>query len=518
MRKTAVILTVIFGCALGWSADWLTDGGDVQRTGWQKNEKTLTTANVKGLKLLWKIQTGNQPRAMHSLFPPLIMGRVTTKAGAAEVAIIGGSSDNIYAIDVAKGTILWQKHFEGSPEQPGGRGGNVLCPGGQTATPVIGPGKIPGSYTVYAASGDGMLHQLNVADGEDLAPPAKFMPANGKPYPLNLSNGVIYTMTAQGCGGNLNLMYAYDLKSNRTTIYSPGIGGMWGTRGPAVGADGTVYTGTGDGIWDPSQKLYGNGIVGVKYDPQTHLLHLEKYFAPANVEFMYKRDLDVQVTPTIFNYKGKEYLVGSSKECRLWLLDTKTFGGDDHQTPLYRTPLVCNEFNNYGAAGVWGALSNWQDTKGVQWVLMPFWGPLATGFHAPLEYGTVTHGAVAAFKLEEAAGGKLTLAPAWISRDMNQADPPVVANGIVFGYGSGEDATQARDDTPLGAPAPTNTNRITNSTHAVLYALDGQTGKELWSSGDEIKSFNHYAGLTVANGRVYIGTWDGIEYCYGLGK
>ena len=52
-------------------------------------------------------------------------------------------------------------------------------------------------------------------------------------------------------------------------------------------------------------------------------------------------------------------------------------------------------------------------------------------------------------------------------------------------------------------------------THAVLYALDGQTGKELWSSGDQITSWNHFSGLSVANGRVYIGTFDGMLYCFG---
>ena len=53
------------------------------------------------------------------------------------------------------------------------------------------------------------------------------------------------------------------------------------------------------------------------------------------------------------------------------------------------------------------------------------------------------------------------------------------------------------------------------SPHAVLYALDGQTGKELWSSGDQITSWNHFSGLSVANGRVYIGTFDGMLYCFG---
>jgi outer membrane protein assembly factor BamB len=50
----------------------------------------------------------------------------------------------------------------------------------------------------------------------------------------------------------------------------------------------------------------------------------------------------------------------------------------------------------------------------------------------------------------------------------------------------------------------------------VLYALDGQTGKTLWSSGDQIKSFNHFSGLSVANGRVYIGTYDSVLYCFGI--
>ena len=73
----------------------------------------------------------------------------------------------IYGIDVAKGEILWKKHFESTWTPPtGGRGGGPLCPGGQTATPTIGPAGTPGKYTIYAISWDGRLHQLNAADGE----------------------------------------------------------------------------------------------------------------------------------------------------------------------------------------------------------------------------------------------------------------------------------------------------------------------------------------------------------------
>ena len=57
-------------------------------------------------------------------------------------------------------------------------------------------------------------------------------------------------------------------------------------------------------------------------------------------------------------------------------------------------------------------------------------------------------GAILAFKVEEKAG-KFTLSPAWISREMNRAEPPVIANGIIFAYGSGEDTDQAAFDIGL---------------------------------------------------------------------
>ena len=96
---------------------------------------------------------------------------------------------------------------------------------------------------------------------------------------------------------------------------------------------------------------------------------------------------------------------------------------------------------------------------------------------------------------------------------MDPAEPPVIANGVIYTYGSGEDATQATAEGGLNSSAP---RRIPLSKKAVLYALDAQTGRELYSSGSQIASWNHFSGLSVANGRVYIGTFDGMLYCFGL--
>src|SRR5581483_4199855 len=162
----------------------------------------------------WKIKLDSQPREMHNLFPALIVDKVRTSTGPKEIAIVAGVSDNLFAIDAETGGLIWNKHFENTwtPTRPQ-RGDDPLCPGGITATPVIQSAAAPGKYTIFAVSWDGRMHQINVADGEELTLPAKFMPPNGKPYALNLWKNVLYTHTAQGCGGNPNLAYAFDLST-----------------------------------------------------------------------------------------------------------------------------------------------------------------------------------------------------------------------------------------------------------------------------------------------------------------
>jgi outer membrane protein assembly factor BamB len=495
-------------------ASWLTDGGDPQRTAWQRNETIITKDSVRNMKLAWKLQLDSEPRQMHNLLPPLIVSDVATKDGPREIAVLAGISDVLYGIDVARGAQIWKRKFDSTFSEPAGAStAYVLCPGGLTATPVIGPGGAPGKFIAYVASWDGRLRKVDVATGEEIEPPELWMPPNGKPYGLNLVNNVIYTTTAQGCGGTPNSVYAYDLATKKVGQYMPGSGGMWPRTGPSVGRDGTVYAGTGDGDYYPERQIYGQTIIGVKQNPETKALELKDWYTPSNAFWLRKRDLDMNVSGPIFDWKGKEYLVQSSKECRLWLLETAALGGEDHRTPVYRTPLVCNEDVNFASTGPWGALASWEDKDGTRYVLVPFWGPKHSQFTAPIEYGDVFRGAVAAFRMEDKAG-KVLLTPVWISRDMDRAEPPVVANGVVFAYGSGENTAQA--DTDQGLAFNTAVNRIARSTYATLYALDAHTGLELWSSGDQIKSFNHFSGLSIANGRVYLGTYDGTLYAFAV--
>ena len=516
MKRIKLVALAILSAVLTpmTAADWPTDGADTKRNNWQKDETILTKANVKDMRLLWKTKLDNQQRQMHSLLEPLVIGRVSTKSGPKEMVIQAGVSDNVYALDAKNGELLWKRHFESAYKEPPGARTQVLCPGGMTANVTIAPGEGAGNYVIYAASWDGSLHKLNAADGEPLAPSVRFMPFNGKPYALNMVNNVIYTHSAQGCGGNPNMAYSYDLATNKVGSWGPAGGGMWGRSGPAVSKDLVMYTGTGDGRWDPENGLYGNGIIGVKQDPKTKALELADYYGPSNAEWLVKRDLDMQVTPAIFDYKGKEYMIDASKECRIYLMDTESIGGDDHRTPVYRTPLICNEMVDFAEAGIWGSLATWEESDGTRWILTPFWGPKHSKFKAPIENGEVKKGAIAAFKMETIKG-KVTMTPAWISRDMNQAEPPLIANGMVFAYGSGANTAQAYPEVGLDFRME---RRVALSTHAVLYALDARTGKELWSSGDQIASWNHFSGISLANGQVYINDYQGNLYCFGLKK
>lgn len=522
--KTRILAAMVVCAGVGVAAtDFLTEGVDNARTGWVQDEKIFTSGNVGSSKLLWKTKLESTPRAMHNLFAPLIAERVTTSQGPLEIAVVAGVSDDLFGLDAATGRQIWHVHFDGGPN-PAPPSENTLCPAGQTAVPTMAQ-RGPGAYTVYAVSWDGRLRQINAADGTDVAPPEKFIPGGGKPYALNLFKGVVYTATAQGCGGLTNAFYAYDLASKRSTAFIPAGGGLWGRRGAAIAPDGTVYLGTGDGQFDPSSQRLGNAIVAVKVDDNKQL-QLADFFAAPNANWLWRRDLDVNTTPVLFDYQNRHFLVGTSKECRLWLLDRDNLGGEDHRTSLETTPLICNDAQAFDARGIWGALSAWRDNAGTQWVLAPFWGPVSTQFKAPIEYGRPKGGGVAAFKLQQ-NGGKWTLAPAWLSRDMDLAEEAVIANGVVFAYAAGEDATQVVPDSAWNEPGGPKyggglnsgpARRVPGSRKAMLYALDGQTGKELWSSGNQIESWNHFSGLTVANGRAYIATFDGVLYCFGVAR
>ena len=98
--------------------------------------------------------------------------------------------------------------------------------------------------------------------------------------------------------------------------------------------------------------------------------------------------------------------------------------------------------------------------------------------------------------------------PGWVSRDIAAPLPPIVTNGVVFALSSGEFRS---NDPKISAE-----QRVKKSTNATLYALDGETGKELWNSGQTIGSFVHSGRLSAGETRVYLASYEGTEYAFGI--
>jgi outer membrane protein assembly factor BamB len=453
------------------------------------------------------------------------------------LGFVGGSSDAIFTIDTDLGRMEWEKRLSSTiPSQAG----TLACPGGMTtgvARPTMatlppssfggggggrstparsaagepgegavtlalvrpnpsGPPPNPprpvranpanppggqlgaGPFLVYAISGDGMFHSMHLSNGADYEPAVKFLPPNANANGLIVVDNVAYVVTEGDCGGAANGVWALDLVSKQVTTWKANVAGM---AGPAFGGDGTLYVATGSGGESP------NSLVAL--DPKT--LSVKSWYAAGAHEF--------SSSPVVFEYKGKTLIAATTKDGRVHLLDSANLGGADHQTALYSTPA-----SSKAGATAPGALASWQDASGARWILAPAVGSQAAdlGFKS-----AVTNGAVVAWKLVE-QNGALTLQPAWASRDLVSPLPPTIINGVVFVTSGGEFRT---NDSKMTAA-----ERARRSSGAILYALDGETGKELWNSGTTIKSLARGAALSGGMGQIYLTTYDGVIYAFGF--
>jgi hypothetical protein len=303
-------------------------------------------------------------------------------------------------------------------------------------------------------SGDGLLHQVNTSDGSDQFPPLKFLPGSAKASVLTVNDYVLYTTTSSHCGGVPNAVWAMDLRSENPKPVSFALqsGEAGGLGGLALGNDGTVYVQTGPGPSDAASNKWSNTLLALGSKD----LKPAGYFSlPGNdAAAATPKDLNV-ATPVVFEYKGRDLIVSTGRDGRLYLLDSKAMGGADHKTPLSQTVPVAA-----AKGGVWGGLSTWEDGDGTRWVAAPVWGAVNPELKPPSSNGAAPNGSIVAFKLDEQNGAPV-LVPAWVSRDMSSPVPPVITAGVVFA--------------------------LSTAGHATLYALDGANGQRdvlYWESGD----------------------------------
>jgi hypothetical protein len=544
--------------------EWTTSQGDAQRSSWVRTDVRLTRDAVqKGeLKFLWKMKLDNETRQLNSLTTPVLMDRLISHRGFKALAFIGASGERVYAVDTDLARVYWTTIINYSSITPpansswacpggltaaitrptafavsafgggrgGGRGGGSgssvgepgkgapslalvsgrgaapgdPVPAGRGATPgdpaPAGRGAAPAGRgggggglgggpndNIFVVASDGFARTINPHNGSDRLPPVPFLPANARPSDLIAVDGVLYTTTSNGCGAAPNGVWAIDLAGNTKTPVSwkTNGGNVAGAAGLSMGTDGTIFVAVGDGASSgagaaSANPSYSNSVVSL--EPKT--LKLKESFTQPGADF--------NSSPLVFRYKDKDLMAVSGNDGRLYLLD-----GSSLKTPLYVTP-------KYSNAGAPGGLATWE-SDGTRWILAPAVGSAQPGMKVAAN-GPVTNGSIVAFKLVD-AGGKLSLEPAWASRDLTSPATPLIFNGVTFVLSTGEHR-------PASASAGS-AQRAKASVPAVLYALDPGTGKELWSSGKTITSFAR-GGLSAAAGQVYLVTFDNTLYAFGI--
>jgi hypothetical protein len=531
--------------------EWTTAAFDAQRTGWVRSDARLTKEAIqKGdFQFLWKAKFENETRQLNSLTPPIILDRLIGYRGFKALGFVGGSADRVFAIDTDLARPYWTTHLNYSAATGGQPPSSWECPGGLIATPtrrtVLAPQPTPtggarggggarsgsavgepgrgaavlsqqaagrgrrgapppapppapggggravaaipfgGVDPLYAVGSDGYLHTLSSANGADMTPAVPFVPPSSKPSALIFIDGVVYTTTSSGCGAAPNAVWAIDLTAdNKVTSWKTGGPEIVGTTALAFGGDGTLFVALGKPATG-GDATYANAVVAL--DRAT--LQPKGWFSAGAVEF--------SSAPVVFSHKNKDVVAVSGSDGRLYLLDGAAPGGADHKTPLHVTP----KFATGGAAA---GLSTWEG-DGTRWVLVPVAGAVQAGV-AFTAHGVAASGSVVAFKVAD-AGGSLTLTPGWASRNLTSPLAPIVVNGVVFAVSSGEHRG--------GTASLSSAQRAQRSIPAVLYALDGATGQQLWSSRTTIGSFAR-GGLSAAAGQVYLVTYDNHLYAFGV--
>jgi len=499
--------------------DWLTFSHDAQRTGWNNGDTAFNPGNVSGLKLLWSTQLpfNVSPYSGQELTPPVVIAGVKTARGVKTLAFTISADSTLFAIDADTGKVFWQKAFPNPvpPVHPP----DWQCTNAEQATPVIDKAK----GILYFTSLDGKLHGVSLADGAEKLTPTQMVAPYARNWSLNLVDNQVYTSGGRACGGdtanpmvsgNIDVADVSDpahVTVQRIYTGHGRPGGPWDRGGPVLGPQG-VYVATADGRYDPASGYLGESVVAVRLGGSG----IADSFTPSNWKYLNSYDLDLGAgSPVVFPFHGRTLIAMGSKEGIEYLLDASGLGGPDHMTPLTQTPRLGNDPVMLEQYGIWGAPATWESAAGDRYIYIPMWNkPSKDGPAYPHSNGDLSQGSIMAFKVTQ-QGRAYSLEPAWVSGVAQIPDSPITAGGVVFAIATGEQTIQNHKPSFPNALAAANF-RNTPVGHEILYAFDAQTGEQLYSSGDLLKGWTHFTEPVVSHGKVFVVSYDGHVYAFGL--
>lgn len=492
------------------------------RTGENTEESTLTPANVNSTdfgKIGFDAVDGKVDAE------PLYVAGETIDGAKHNVLYVVTEHDSAYAFDADTGKQLWHVSVLGPNETPSDRRNcsQVIPVIGITSTPVIDPNAGPhGTIYMVAASKDSSgnyhqrFHALDLATGAERPgspvevkatyPSMGPLSSNGqvvfdaKQYNdragLLLLNGVVYIAWSSHCDIQpyTGWIMGYDensLKQTSVLNLTPNgsEGAFWQAGdGPAADSEGNIYILEGNGTFDtklnskgfPSKGDYGNSFL--KISTHNNKLAVADYFNMSNTVEESKKDLDLGSGGTILlpdqtDASGKVWklAVGAGKDQNIYVVDRDNMGKFN--------PTRNNIYQELKAA-----------LGGREFATPAYWNHV-------VYYGSVGD-VIRAYPVEDA---KLATQPKTVTSNKFPypgAIPSVssdgASNGIVWA--------------------------VANSDPAVLYAYDATNlGHVLYNSSqaannrDQFGAGNKFITPMIANGKVYVGTQNGVAV-FGLIK
>lgn len=496
------------------STDVVTYHNDNARTGQNLSETTLTPANVNSTSF-GKLAVFSVDGKVDA--EPLYLSGLSVAGTKHNVLFVVTEHDSVYAMDADSGSVLWKVSMLQSGETTSdARSCSQVVPEiGITATPVINRSAGPhGTMYVVAMSKDGSgyhqrLHALDVTTGaEEFGGPTAiqasftgsgdnstagkvvFDPAQYEERSaLLLMNGVVYTAWTSHCDNRpyTGWVISYDAatlaqKSVMNLTPNGNEGAIWmAGAGPAADNSGNVYfldgNGTFDGTLDtngfPTQRDFGNGFI--KLSTTGGQMNVADYFEMSNQ--MQENDTDIDlgsggslVLPDLTDGSGnvKHLAVGAGKDSNIYVVDRDNMG---------KFNASANDIYQQVSGQLSGSVFS-----------MPAY------FNDTIYYGSVGDN-VKAFPISNAK-----LATAAKSK-----------TAATFGYPGATPSISANQSSD-GIVWVTE-----NVDPAVLHAYDAtDLSKELYNSNqatggrDNFGTGNKFITPMIANGKVYVGTTNGV--------
>jgi hypothetical protein len=500
----------------------LTYHNDNARTGQNLNETVLTTGNVNPSSFgkLFVMSADGKVDAQ-----PLYVPNLTVSGQKHNLLFVATEHGSVYAFDADRGAKIWQVTTLISGETPSDdHGCAFISPEiGVTSTPVIDPKAGPhGTIYLVAASVDGLgkyhqrVHALDLTTGaEEFNGPREiqasyagtgdnsvngqviFDPGQQVERPaLLLVNGIVYTSWGSHC--DFRPYTGWIIGYSESTLAQVSVlnvtpngneGAFWGSgAGPAADSTGNIYALDANGTFDstltpqgfPSQGDFGNAFL--KISAANNQLVVADYFEMANESSENSADTDLGsggalVLPDLKDNSGNVHhlAVGAGKDTNIYVVDRDNLGKfSTGSNNIYQ------QINAVLAGGVWS---------------MPAY------FNNIVYYGSVGN-FLQGFSISNAQLGTTPSSRTNTRFEYPGTTPSISANGTANAI--------------LWAAE--------NSASAVLHAYDASNlSKEIYNSNqapngrDQFGAGNKFIVPTVVNGKVYVGTTNGVG-AFGLLK